>query len=316
MVMPIVGTVTVSGGVNVTWTGDVLSPGNCKPGYLVVIDGQASHVASLTDTTHFVLQTAVDNGSALEASISPLTPQNMEIAELNVQVAKATQDFSVMNSNAAGLFFFLIGQTGENDPNPTFVAFDASLATPESITKVYIDVLDANNLEVSGIIRLWKAGDVLTIRSLDNTSRAYVSLKLEAVPDEQGPNEWFIIDVDPITDGNDGQLAPGEGVVIEWNRTGVDASLGNPKGGYSGGTTYEYRDIVTNSEGMWLYHNNTPGSGNAPPTLPTTYNAYWQQVTGFPSVEDVLDELGITGITYSSDPPSGSAPEGHLWLQY
>jgi hypothetical protein len=316
MALPVVGTVTVASGVNVTWAGAVLSPGNIRPGYLVTIDGQASHVLSVTDTTHFVLQTEVSDGSGLECSISQMTPENMEIATLNAHVAKVTEDMSVLNANASGLFYYLIGETGENDPNPTFMAFNAPLATPDDITKVYLDVLDANNLDVSGIIKLFKANDVLVVRSLNNTSRAYISLKLMDVPDDQGPGEWFILDVEAIDDGSDGLLAEGESVSIEWNRAGTDASLGNPKGGYNGGTTYTYRDIVTNSEAMWLYHSNVDGAGTAPPTLPTTYNTKWQQVTGFPSVEDVLEELGITGITYSASPASGPAPDGHLWLQY
>lgn len=52
------------------------------------------------------------------------------------------------------------------------------------------------------------------------------------------------------------------------------------RGTYSGSETYREGNIVTTSDGArWLYINVTAGSGNAPPTLPTTSNAYWSNMT-------------------------------------
>jgi hypothetical protein len=47
-------------------------------------------------------------------------------------------------------------------------------------------------------------------------------------------------------------------------------------GAYAGGTTYREGNIVQDQGSSWLYINPTPAAGNAPPTLPTTSNAYWK----------------------------------------
>ena len=53
------------------------------------------------------------------------------------------------------------------------------------------------------------------------------------------------------------------------------------RGDYSGTTTYRDGDIVTSEDGStWIYVNATPSAGNAPPTWPTTSNAYWSNMTG------------------------------------
>jgi hypothetical protein len=48
------------------------------------------------------------------------------------------------------------------------------------------------------------------------------------------------------------------------------------RGAYSAGETYREGNIAQEQGSSWLYINPTPTSGNAPPTLPTTSNAYWQ----------------------------------------
>lgn len=47
-------------------------------------------------------------------------------------------------------------------------------------------------------------------------------------------------------------------------------------GAYAAGTTYREGNIVQDQGSSWLYINPTPSAGNAPPTLPTTSNAYWK----------------------------------------
>lgn len=48
------------------------------------------------------------------------------------------------------------------------------------------------------------------------------------------------------------------------------------RGAYAGGATYAKGDQAADQGAIWNYINNTAGSGHAPPTLPTTSNAYWQ----------------------------------------
>jgi alpha-tubulin suppressor-like RCC1 family protein len=59
------------------------------------------------------------------------------------------------------------------------------------------------------------------------------------------------------------------------------------RGAYSAVVEYSKQDVVTQSGSSWIYVNETAGTGNAPPTLPTTSNSYWQ----------LLAAKGDTGIT-------------------
>lgn len=47
-------------------------------------------------------------------------------------------------------------------------------------------------------------------------------------------------------------------------------------GAYAAGTTYREGNIVQDQDSSWVYINPVPSSGNAPPALPTTSNAYWK----------------------------------------
>lgn len=66
-------------------------------------------------------------------------------------------------------------------------------------------------------------------------------------------------------------LGPLEALMEQAIAGGID-----PQGTYSGATTYSLRQVVIDQGASWIYINNTPGSGNAPPTLPTTSNSYWR----------------------------------------
>lgn len=48
------------------------------------------------------------------------------------------------------------------------------------------------------------------------------------------------------------------------------------RGAYSGSTSYVLNDVVLNQNSSWIYINSTPSTGNAPPTLPTASNTWWQ----------------------------------------
>lgn len=59
----------------------------------------------------------------------------------------------------------------------------------------------------------------------------------------------------------------------------VDSNGFTPRGEYdtgSPGTEYRMLDIVTDQSSSWLYINQTPSTGNPPPTLPTQVNDHWQ----------------------------------------
>ena len=103
----------------------------------------------------------------------------------------------------------------------------------------------------------------------------------------------------------------GSGTISSWNmslagevgQTGTAGTNGTngtsltPRGTYSGATTYSLNDVVLNQNSSWVYINATPGAGNAPPTLPTTSNSYWQLVAqkGMDGSGAVNSVNGITG---------------------
>lgn len=78
------------------------------------------------------------------------------------------------------------------------------------------------------------------------------------------------------------RAAAGAGTYAGYGPTGNPIVIGQaplgfePRGDYIGATVYSYLDVVTNQGASWVYLNLAPGSGNAPPLLPTTSNAHWQ----------------------------------------
>lgn len=65
----------------------------------------------------------------------------------------------------------------------------------------------------------------------------------------------------------------------------------NFRGAYSSAREYRLDDLVYADDGRaFVYINATPGSGNAPPTAPTTSNAYW-------SLEGAADNTATSQIT-------------------
>lgn len=100
----------------------------------------------------------------------------------------------------------------------------------------------------------------------------------------------------------------------------------NHRGDYNAGTTYAINDAVRVLGSTWVYINATPGSGNAPPTLPTESNSYWQLMAqagsnGTGAVDLVNGQSGVvvldgsdveanhTPVNYT---PAGSSIADHL----
>jgi hypothetical protein len=59
---------------------------------------------------------------------------------------------------------------------------------------------------------------------------------------------------------------------------------------YNNLTVYEKGDTVRDQDAIWVYSNNTPSSGNPPPTLPTYTSLYWELVS--------LSTAGVGGATF------------------
>ena len=139
----------------------------------------------------------------------------------------------------------------------------------------------------------YAAGDMLVIGDAPTDEFAGRSNAVARFTDE---NTWFIetpeygwrviSETDPL----------GSNIVRTWDGSEwISAALApfNVVGAYDGGTTYARNDLVEDQDQSWVYINATPGDGNAPPTLPTLSNSYWQWVTG-------KGEKGDTGSATSS----------------
>lgn len=72
---------------------------------------------------------------------------------------------------------------------------------------------------------------------------------------------------------------------------------------YSGATSYAIGNTVTDQTSWWIYINAAPSTGNAPPTLPATSNAYWTLKLQIPAGQ--LAEVPLTDAGTHTDPVVG-----------
>lgn len=74
-----------------------------------------------------------------------------------------------------------------------------------------------------------------------------------------------------------------------------------PRGDYSASEIYREGNWVASPDGStWVYTNTTAASGNAPPTWPTTSNAYWANLTA-PSTSAVVASLTNESVVLAAD---------------
>jgi hypothetical protein len=87
----------------------------------------------------------------------------------------------------------------------------------------------------------------------------------------------------------------------------------NPRGAWSGATTYAQGDLV--QHGGYIFVSNDNGNLNHEPDITPsgTSDAFWTWFP-LPDTATVLTALGITGVTISEDAPSGGV-DGELWFR-
>ncbi|HEX5183581.1 MAG TPA: hypothetical protein VFW19_10575 [Allosphingosinicella sp.] len=69
----------------------------------------------------------------------------------------------------------------------------------------------------------------------------------------------------------------------------------NQRGAYVSSNWYRPGDIVQNQNASWIYTGSTPGTGNAPPTLPTSSNSFWTLMqAGSKVISLAIDRSQIT----------------------
>lgn len=194
----------------VAFSGPPLSDANCPQDGTVVLGGSAYFIASRTDTSHFEITRDYEGESGtVSCEIDPLNANAINLVRVSRSITDYSAQLALLDANGRGLFYSIIGVTGGGDPGPGQMAFDN--ASPDSVTAIYIDVLDANQggRDVSALIDLWRPGSVLVVRSIAST--AYAAFQLIAAPVVAAG--WRKLLVIPI--GADGVLA-NDLVAIEW----------------------------------------------------------------------------------------------------
>lgn len=258
MTLPLSGTAAVEEDSDVlTWTGAPLSPLNCVPGATIALDGLLYFVAEPLGTTQLRLtRNYADATGTVPAEIEQLSPNQVATATLNKRAAEVMSQISALDANGRGLFYNLIGVTGANDPGPGNLAFNAINAS--DVSEIYFDVLDANDggRDVSSLIDLWRAGTVLTLRSLATT--AYAAFQISAVETVAG---WRKVVASYI--GSDGELGT-EPLAVDWNIIGEGVQI-NRAG------TFAQRGLYDTEENpapvRFTYASIDGADGAGPPTV-------------------------------------------------
>jgi|GEM_PF-6978510 len=219
MPLPLSGTAEVEAGEDiVAWIGAALTPLNCVPGATIALDGRTYFVKERLGTDQLQLTRAVaEADGTVPAEIEQLSPEQVATATLNRRAAQVMSELSTLDANGRGLFYNLIGVTGDNDPGPGNLALNQT--DLEDVTEIYLDVLDANDggRDVSGIIDLWPMNTVLIVRSL--SSNAYGAWRLLGTAVEAGYRRLQLGFV-----GRDGDFGA-EPVAIEWRLSGADKDV-------------------------------------------------------------------------------------------
>ncbi len=151
---------------------------------------------------------------------------------------------------------------------------------------------------------LWlriKAGTGNAPPTLPTESNEFWDLFLPTVQGDPGNDAT--ISVGTVT-----TLNPGDNATVEnvGSPTAAEFNFGIPKGDtgavenwtgdYNAGTAYSANDIAFDQDSSWVALQST--TGNAPPTLPTTENAYWRLVakTASTTVPDRLAEYAASNV--------------------
>ena len=157
-------------------------------------------------------------------------------------------------------------------------------------------------------------GANLTTKYMEGVVTGYstgnLQIAVDLVVGSGTPSSWVIgLTGDPGTDGADG-VSP--------------LSVGD----FNIGTEYSKGQMARNGGATWQYINNTPSTGNTPPTLPTESDSYWQLVAqdGADGAGNVDSVNGATGtvVLEAADidvaglaaAPAGASIEAHLSALY
>jgi hypothetical protein len=195
-----------------------------------------------------------------------------------------------------------VGTVAEVDPRGIYENLELPLVSPfngETLTNVAYELIDGPAI-----------ANGATQAAVYARFNAFLEQNQGLVGNTADDIDWSLVQnnslfVDAVTrtiyQWRNGVLEPVVTVGVIWK----------PRGNYSGVTTYAQNDMVQN--GNYLFVSNANGNvGNALPTPPNS-NANWTWYP-LPTVQQVLDALGIHAITVSESNPSGGV-DGDLWFK-
>lgn len=273
-----------NGSATVVFTGPTLSPLAVFPGAQVSLGGYFAVIASITNTTSFVLTSPFTGttGASVPTTINTISENESDIVTLNTRTADLIEDLLEWDS---------LGNL-------------ASISPLTGTGVLYQDATGAHSLVpkgdfTSGVETDGKANTIAQRNSLYGAQVAGFSVLVADTGDGRSAvyfkntnalNDWSNpayltgeVGPTPVITASATTLSPGSSATVTETPItgGINLDLGIPagegfisRGAYSGATAYIKGDVVLDNNSSWIAKIAT--TGNTPPVLPTTSNTQWQ----------------------------------------
>jgi hypothetical protein len=241
-------------------TGGPLSDANAPADGSVMLDGLGYFIGErLTNSTFELTRNYEGSTGTVDCEIDPLTPKAISLFNVSREITDYNSRLALLEADGKGLFYSILGTTGASDPGAGKLARNEDAWS--DVTEIYLDVIDAGDMEATPLIDTWSAGTVVTVRSI--ATRAYASFTLAGASTNEGSGAWRKLTGLTYL-GGDGILVDDEDVAIEWNRPGATGATGAI--GVSGGITLTFDDPTADADpgaGKFRLNNATHASATA-----------------------------------------------------
>lgn len=238
-------------------TGGPLSDANAPADGSVMLDGLGYFIGErLTNSTFELTRNYEGSTGTVDCEIDPLTPKAISLFNVSREITDYNSRLALLEADGKGLFYSILGTTGASDPGAGKLARNEDAWA--DVTELYIDVIDAGDMEATPLINTWSAGTVVTVRSI--ATRAYASFTLASAATNEGSGAWRKLTGLTYLGGG-GILVDDEDVAIEWNRVGATGAIG-----VSGGITLTFDDPTADADpgaGKFRLNNATHASATA-----------------------------------------------------
>lgn len=263
------------------WSGSVESLLSSVSSAAAIFDTRANLFATLTYVANTLAWVVADGTAAFNgiyrksggsgtgswARVADLPYSFIVASDVGDGEPNAIEATSSLPISSSALVILNVFET--NTGSPVTVAFNGG-------SPLTVKTNSGNDLEVGGLV----PGALLvglvsgsTFRLVSDQSSAALQAAAEAAKDHA--EEWAQSN-DPVS-----VAAGGDGSTDRSAKYWAAQAVGiNWEGDYSSGTTYSLNDGVTFGGSSWRYINASSGSGNSPPTPPTSSNAHWTLIAG------------------------------------